>query len=48
MMTVVLAFEEDVLRVIWGYAPQSVRSLEEKQSFHDELKWSGIFIVQVI
>ena len=30
VMTVV--FEEDVLRLICGYAPQSGRSLEEKQS----------------
>ena len=31
-------FEEDVLRLICGYDPQSGRSLEEKQSFYDELK----------
>ena len=37
MMTVVV-FEEDVLRLICGYIPQSGRSLEEKQSFYDELK----------
>ena len=30
--------EEDVLRLICGYAPQSGRSFEEKQSFYDELK----------
>ena len=36
-MTVVV-FEEDVLRLICGYAPQSGRSLEEKQSFYDKLK----------
>ena len=35
-MTLVV-FEEDVLRLISGYSPQSGRSLEEKQSFHDEL-----------
>ena len=34
LMTVVV-FEEDVLRLICGYAPQS---FEEKQSFYDELK----------
>ena len=34
----VLAFEEDVLRLICGYSLQSGRSLEEKQSFHEELK----------
>ena len=38
MMTVVVVFEEDVLRLICGYAPQSGRSLEEKQSFYYELK----------
>ena len=36
-MTLVV-FEEDVLRLICGFAPQSGRSLEEKQSFYDELK----------
>ena len=35
-MTVVV-FEEDVLRLICGYAPQSGRSLEEKQYFYNEL-----------
>ena len=34
----VVVFEEDVLRLICGYAPQSGRSFEEKQSFYDELK----------
>ena len=37
-MTVVVVFEEDVLRLICGYAPQSGRSLDEEQSFYDELK----------
>ena len=37
MMTVVV-FEEDVQRLICGHAPQSGRSLEEKQSFYDEMK----------
>ena len=37
VMTVVV-FEEDVLRLICGYAPQSGRSFEEKQSFYDEIK----------
>ena len=37
VMTVVL-FEEDVLRLICGYVPQSGKRLEEKQSTHDELK----------
>ena len=31
-------FYEDVLRLVCWYAPQSGRSLEEKQSFYDELK----------
>ena len=33
VMTVVIVFEEDVLRLICGYAPQSGKSFEEKQSF---------------
>ena len=37
VMTVV-NFEEDVLRLICGYVPQSGKILEEKQSSHDELK----------
>ena len=37
VMTIVV-FWEDVLRLISGYAPQSGRSLEEKQSFYDEPK----------
>ena len=36
VMTLVV-FEEDLLRLICGYAPQSGRSLEEKQSFYYEL-----------
>ena len=38
VMTLVIVFEEDVLRLIYGYAPQSGRSFEEKQSFYDKLK----------
>ena len=34
-----VVFEEDVLRFICGYAPQSGRRLEEKQSFYDKLKY---------
>ena len=34
MASAVLVFEEDVLRVICGYAPQSGR-LEEKQPFYE-------------
>ena len=37
VMTLVV-FEEDVLRLICGHAPQGDRSLEEKQSFYDVLK----------
>ena len=37
-MIVMLFFSEEVLRLICEYAPRSVRSLEEKQSFYDELK----------
>ena len=36
-MTLVV-FEEDVLRLICVHAPQSGRSLDEKQSFYDKLK----------
>ena len=38
VMTVVLVFEEEVLRLICGYAPQSGRSVEEKQALYRELK----------
>ena len=34
----VVVFEEDVLRLTCGYAQQRGRSLEEKQSFYDEVK----------
>ena len=44
MTTVVVVLEEDVLRLICGYALQSVRGLEEKQSFYDV---SGICIQQI-
>ena len=37
-MTVVVVFEEDVLRLICGYALQSGRRLKEKLSFYDKLK----------
>ena len=36
--TLVVVFEEDVLTLICGYAPQGGRSFVEKQSFYDELK----------
>ena len=38
VMTVVV-FEEDVLRLICGYAPQSGISFEYRQSLYDELKY---------
>ena len=38
VLTLIVVFEEDVLRLICGYAPQCGRCLEEKQSFYDELK----------
>ena len=37
-MTIVAVFEEDVLWLICGYAPQSGSRLKKKQSFYDELK----------
>ena len=48
MVTFVVVFEEYVPRLICGYAPQTGRRLEEKRSFYDELKGSGIYIVQLI
>ena len=45
VMTVV--FEEDVLRLICGYAPHSGRSLEEKQPFYNSFNVSGICISAV-
>ena len=36
--TFVVVFEEHVLRLICGHAPQCRRSFEGKQYFHDELK----------
>ena len=39
VMAVVLVFEEDVLWLICGYAPQSGRRFKEKQSFYDDLKY---------
>ena len=36
-MITIVVFDEDVLRLICEYAPQSGRSLEEKQSFYDDL-----------
>ena len=38
VMTVVVVFEEDVLRLICWYALQSGRILEEKHTFYEWLK----------
>ena len=38
VMAVVLVFEEAMLRLICGYAPQNKFLGEGKQSFYDELK----------
>ena len=35
VLTVIVLFEDDVLRLICVYAQQSERSFEEKQSFWD-------------
>lgn len=37
VMTIVMVFEEEVVRLICGYAPQSGRTREEKECFYDEL-----------
>ena len=49
VVTAVLVFEEDVLRLICGYAVQSGRTLEEKQSFYDKLigEWDMYFAVDL-
>ena len=48
VMTFVIVFEENVLRLICGYVPQSGRRLEENQFFSDELNCDfDICIVQV-
>ena len=38
VITVVVVFEEDVLRSICGHALQGGRSMKEKQTSYDELK----------
>ena len=48
VMTHVVVFEEDVLSLICGYAPQNGSRLVEKQSFYYELKCGGIFSLQMI
>ena len=35
VMSVIVVFEEDVLRLICGYDQQSARNLKEKQTFYD-------------
>ena len=37
VIVVVLAFEQEVLRVICGYAPQCGRPITEKVKFYDEM-----------
>ena len=37
IMAIVLFFDEYVWMFLCGYAPHSGRSVEEKQSFYDEL-----------
>ena len=37
VMTILMVFEEEVVRVICGYAPQSGRTREEKEHFYDEM-----------
>ena len=37
VMTLVLAFEGEVVRVICGYEPQSGRERAEKECFYDEM-----------
>ena len=43
-MALVLAFEEDVSRLICGYAPLSGRSVGEKQCFYGEWECIGQMI----
>ena len=38
VITIIVVFKENELRLICGFAAESGRSLEEKQSFYDELK----------
>ena len=37
VMTVVMAFEEEVVRILCAYGPQSGRTSAEKERFYDEL-----------
>ena len=48
VMTFVVIFEDYVLRLICGYAPQSGRSFEEKRLFMTSRNASGICILQMI
>ena len=47
-MAVVLAFEEDVLKILCRYALQSGRSFDENSLYMMNLNVSGICIVQMI
>ena len=38
VMAAALVFEKDMLRLLYGYGPQSGRCLEETQYFYDEGK----------
>ena len=46
VMTVVMALEEEVVRIMCVYAPQSGRTGAEKKCFYDHLR-SGIFTAWV-
>ena len=38
MMTVVMVLEEEALRIVCVYGPQSGRTAAEKEHFYDDLK----------
>ena len=38
MMTVVIVLEEEVIRIICVYGPQSGRTAAEKEHFYDDLR----------
>jgi len=41
----VMAFGEEVVRVVGAYGPQSGRTIKEKHRFYDELASEWIFVV---
>ena len=43
VMTVVMALEEKVMRIVHVYSPQSGRTGAKKERFYDDLGVSGIF-----